>query len=33
MLGIDIQTIVSDADYEKIIKMVNYQIKAMNEKD
>ena len=33
VLGIDIQTIVSDADYEKIIKMVNYQIKAMNKED
>lgn len=33
VLGIDVQTIVSDADYEKIIKMVNCQLKAMNEKD
>lgn len=33
VLGIDIQTIVSDADYEKIIGAVNYQIKVINDKD
>lgn len=33
VLGIDIQTIISDADYEKIIGAVNYQIKAINDKD
>lgn len=31
VLNIDMQTIVSDTDYDKIIKMVNYNIKAMNE--
>lgn len=33
VLGIDIQTIISDADYDKIIGAVNYQIKAMNEEN
>lgn len=33
VLGIDIQTIISGADYEKIIGAVDYQIKAINDKD